>query len=440
MTTEILLRSDWQPRPYQKPLFRYLRGGGKRAVAVWHRRAGKDATALHWTKEAALGRVGTYWHMLPTLRQGRLVVWDGITKEGRKVMDAWPDELIKHRRNDEMKLELANGSVWQVVGSDNYNSLVGANPVGVVVSEWSLADPACWDFIRPILAENGGWALFIYTPRGRNHGHELHEIARRNDNWFAEVLSVDDTNAIGPEVIEEERAAGMADELIAQEFYCSFEAPLTGAYYSKQMTEAMDEGRIGGVPHDPAIEVESWWDLGIGDATAIFFAQVVGREIHLIDYYETSGEGLAHYAGKLADLAKPKSEGGRDFNYGRHILPHDVKARELGTGKTREEVLKTLGLKPTICPQHRVDDGIEAVRNLLAKCWIDEEHCSRGIDALRQYRKAWDETNRCYRNTPLHDWTSHGADALRYGAMMKPAAGKLRPIVYPENHVSRGIV
>lgn len=423
-SVEITLPHEWRPRDYQKPLWRALLKGTKRAVAVWHRRAGKDSLGIHWTSIAAMERVGTYWHMLPTLRQGRLVIWDGITREGRRVMDAWPGydragkpgSLVSKIRNDEMKLELANGSIWQVVGSDNYNSLMGANPVGVVFSEFSLADPAAWDFIRPILAENGGWALFLYTPRGPNHGQQLYDRATQAETWFAQKLTVDETGAISPEAIAEERQAGMSDEMIRQEFYCSFDAPLVGAYYGEQMTEAQDEGRICGVPHDPSTLVETWWDLGIGDATAIWFIQRVGREIHAVDYYEASGEALSHYAHVLGEKAKPKANGGRGFEYGAHLLPHDAQARELGTGKTRVEVLENLGIKPEVQPIQRIEDGIEAVRNLLPMVWFDAERCKRGIDALRNYRKDYDETREVFRLRPIHDWASHGADAFRTGA------------------------
>jgi len=378
--------------------------------------------------------VGTYWHMLPTLRQGKLVVWDGITKEGDKVLDAWPEELITDRHNVEMKITLINGSMWQVVGSDNYNTLVGSNPIGVVFSEYALADPAAWDFIRPILAENGGWAMFPYTPRGRNHGYTLWKMAQDQEDWFCETLDVEKTNAITGEVVEGERRAGMSKELVAQEFFCSWDAPLTGSYYGDQMDDALNEKRIGGVPFDRAVQVETWWDLGIGDSTAIWFAQRVAKEVHLIDYYEQSGEPLRHYV----NILEQKSKGQDGYKYSRHIFPHDVRARELLAGRSREEVLKEMGIRPQICPDHRVEDGIESVRSILPKCWFDKEKCDRGIEAMRSYRKERDDKaglgqgEIIYKLKPLHNWASHAADSFRYGCVTEPKRkGLSGPLKYP---------
>lgn len=222
--SEILIPNGWNPRDYQRPLWKALNSGVKRAVAIWHRRAGKDSLSLNWTVKAMLQRVGVYWHMLPLNTQARKVVWDAIDKQGRRVIDqVFPLPLRKSVSSAEMKIELWNGSIWQCVGSDNYNALVGSNPVGVVFSEYSLADPEAWDYLRPILAENGGWALFIYTPRGKNHGYRLYNTAL-SAGWFVQKLTVADTKAIPLAAVEDERRAGMSESKIQQEFYCSFEA------------------------------------------------------------------------------------------------------------------------------------------------------------------------------------------------------------------------
>ena len=396
---------NWQPRPYQEPLWHYLENGGKRAVAVWHRRAGKDLLSINWTLSSMMQRRGLYWHLFPTYQQGRKIVWDGFTRDGRGFLDHFPPELVANKNNTAMRVELKTGSIYQVVGTDNCDSLVGANPVGVVFSEYSLQDPKAWDLIRPILAENDGWALFIFTARGRNHGYDLLNMAKANAKWFCEVLPVDKTNAIPLSVVEDERKSGMPEELIQQEYFCSFDAPLVGAYYGDGMSRALQDKRIGNVPWEPKLRVHTAWDLGVGDSTAIWFFQVYQHEIRIIDFYENNGEGLPHYIKVLSQ---------KDYVYDRHYAPHDIEVRELTSGKARIDVARSLGIRFTVVKQHSVEDGIEAVRNLLPRCWFNYDRCERGVEALRQYRKDFDEKKRVFRDKPMHDWSSHAADAFRY--------------------------
>lgn len=405
---------SWQPRNYQEPLWNFLEAGGKRAVAVWHRRAGKDLFGINWCCTSMVQRPGLYWHLFPTYNQGRKIAWDGFTKTGRPFLDHFPPEIVESKNGTDMRVTLKTGGIYQVVGTEDPDRLVGANPVGCIFSEYSLQDPRAWDIIRPILAENDGWAIFIYTARGKNHGHTLLEMAKKNPNWFAQVLVAgsgpectkrrDGTPVIPDSVIDEERASGMPEELIQQEYKCSFEAPIVGAYYATQMADMLTSKRICKVPWEPNLPVHTAWDLGIGDYTTIIFYQEYGFEKRIIDYYEQSGEGLPHYAKYLEK--KP-------YAYGQHHAPWDIAVRELGTGKTRLETARALGIKFNVGKQLSVDDGIEAVRSMLPTCWIDEGNCSRLIEAARQYRKEWDEKNKCYKDKPLHDWTSHGADALR---------------------------
>lgn len=404
------LPNNWSQRPHQVKLWNYLAQGGKRAVAVWHRRAGKDTTAINWTACAAHLKRGTYWHMLPTAQQGRIVIWDGKNANGERLIDqAFPIETRSKVRNDEMKIELKTGSLWQVVGSDNYDRLVGANPIGVVFSEYSLTDPRAWDFIRPILAENHGWALFIFTSRGKNHAYDIYQMSRNTPGWFSELLSVEDTGILTKAQVDEERRAGMSAQMIQQEFYCSFEATNESSYYGKLMEKAETDGRIGRVPVMASHAVDTWWDLGIGDSTAIWFSQRVGQEVHLVDYYEAHSEGLAHYAHVLQD---------KGYVYGTHYAPHDIEARELGTGKSRMEVAAQLGIKFVTVPKMSVEDGIEAVRVLLGHCWFDAERCRDGIKALRHYHRVFNDKTLTYAYQPEHDWSSHGADSMRYGALV----------------------
>ncbi|HIG58834.1 MAG TPA: hypothetical protein EYQ21_05515 [Flavobacteriales bacterium] len=405
---ELQIPLNWSPRPYQHNLWDYLQKGGKRAVAVWHRRAGKDNTSLNWTVTAAIQRPGLYWHLLPTYQQGRKIVWDGMTKDGRTFLDYWPRQLIKGVNNTEMKIELQNNSMWQVVGSDSVDRLVGSNPVGVVLSEYSLQDPKAWDFIRPILAENGGWAVFIYTPRGRNHGYDLYKMANANRDWFAEVLDVKTTGAITQEAIEDERKAGMPEQMIQQEFYCSFDASLVGAYYATQMDALHKENRIMNVPWDPNIPVETWWDLGMHDAMSIGFVQHVGSEIRAIDYEEHIGLGINDMAAMLRE--KP-------YTYDRHLAPWDINIRELSTGVSRLESALRYGLRFQAGKQLPVQDGINAVRQMIPKMIFDANKCDRWIEALKQYTKLWDSKRNCFGTKPIHDWTSHPADMTRTGAV-----------------------
>ena len=400
---------DWEPRDYQLPIWKYMEDGGKRAVAVWHRRAGKDLFAINFIAWCACQRVGLYWHMLPKYAQGRKVAWEGMTREGKKFLDAFPKQLIDGEpNNNEMRLRLKNGSIYQVVGSDEPDRLVGANPIGCVFSEYSISDPSCWDFMRPILAENGGWAMFIFTPRGKNHGWDILQQAKGNPKWFSQTLTVEDTKAIDMSLIEEDRASGMPEEMIQQEYYVSFEAPLVGAYYAVQMEKMEKDGRVGSIPYEPRLEVHTAWDLGVGDSTAILFYQMVGQEIRVIDFYSNSGEGLTHYAKVVKE---------KDYVYGRHYAPHDIEVREFTTGKSRLETARGLGIRFTVLPKLSVEDGIDAVRNILPRMWVDGVRCKELLRAMREYRKEWDEKNKCYRSKPLHDWASDMCDALRYMAI-----------------------
>ena len=377
-------------------------------MAIWHRRAGKDSVGLNWTVVSAFQRPGLYWHLLPTYQQGRKILWDGITKDGRAFLSHWPEPLVQNVNNVEMKLEMKNGSIWQVVGTDNVDRLVGANPVGCIFSEYALQDKRAWDYIRPILAENGGWALFIYTPRGRNHGYDLYQLAKRNENWFADLLTVEDTHAIPISAVDEEREAGMPEELFQQEFFCSFDASLVGSYYGRQMKWLTEEGRITDVRWEPNLPVDTWWDLGMHDATAIWFVQQFRNEIRVIDYYEGEGLGFESYAEELKK---------RPYSYGEHIGPHDLKVRELGTGKSRVEVARDWGLYFKIAKNIGVQEGINAVRSTLPKCWFDQTKCYRGLEGLRQYRKEFDDKRGMFREKPHHDEHSHPADAFRIGCV-----------------------
>jgi phage terminase large subunit len=385
-------------------------------------------------------RPAAYWHMLPEMSQARKAVWDAVNPRTgiRRIDEAFPREIIKRQRENEMFLELINGSTWQVVGSDNYQSLVGSPPAGLVFSEWALSDSASWAYLRPIIRDSDGWALFITTPRGRNHAHTFYQQARADENWFAEILPATKTNVFTKEALDEEKreyiAQYGADEGLAifnQEYMCSFESPMSGSYYGSLMEQAEHDGRIGKVNFDPLVPVHTAWDLGFSDNTAIWLMQLVGKEIHAVDYIENSGVALNWY---VAELEKRRNK--HQCIWGSHILPHDAAAHELGSGRSRVEQLRSLGINPRVVPAQSVMDGISAVRTMLPAMWFDRDRCKRGIEALQQYRRSYDDKRKMYNDRPYHDWASNGADAMRYWAMANVRNMRKRDIVYP----SLGIV
>jgi len=306
---QITIPNEWQPRPHQLPFFQAMETK-KRACLVWHRRAGKDSSSLNFTAKEMFKRVGNYWHLFPKQTQARKAIWNGIDGQSRKILSqVFPESIRNKTLSQEMMIEVANGSTWQLCGSDNYDSLVGSNPVGVVFSEWALCDPNAWAYIRPMLAENGGWALFIYTARGKNHGHTLYKMARDNPEWYAEILTVDDTKredgspVIGPDIIAAERAEGMAEDVIQQEYYSSFDAQIPGAVYGDELRRAIEDKRIGPIPIDPALAINTAWDLGWNDQTAIWLWQALGKEIRLVGYYENNRKDIAHYVNYIREFA-----------------------------------------------------------------------------------------------------------------------------------------
>jgi phage terminase large subunit len=410
---EITLPYQFQPRPYQLPLLQAIDSGKRRAVVVWHRRAGKDKTLINLVAKKAFERIGSYYYFFPTYSQGKKILWDGADKDGFKFLDHFPKELVESKNDTELKVKLKNGSIVQIIGTDNYDSIVGTNPVGCVFSEYALQNPTVWAFIKPILDENGGWAVFNFTPRGKNHGFDIYEFARRTKGWFHQLLTVEDTGVIPKEKLEEIRQEYIEqygdDSLFQQEYYCSFTAAIQGSYYWKQVDEAERENRFTDVPHDPTSLVHTVWDLGIRDAMAVGFYQRVGFQLRKIDYLEITGEGLPQVIKRLRE--KP-------YNYGKHFAPHDIENRELGTGKSRLEVAKELGIGFEIVPNISVQDGIDAGRNIFKFLWVDRTKCKDWVRAIPQYTKVWDDDLKIFKDKPLHDWTSHAADEHRYFALV----------------------
>ena len=393
----------------------YLDNGGLRAACVWHRRAGKDLVALHQTVKMAHLRKGVYWHCLPTYRQAKKAIWDGFTKDGKRIIETvFPQALVKRKNESEMLVELRYGSIVQLVGSDTVDNLVGAGPVGVTFSEYSISKPRAWDLVRPMLKENGGWASFIYTPRGANHGAKLYETAKANPDWFSEVLTIHDTKALPASVLDEERAAGMPEALIRQEYLCDFTAALVGSVWGDLLEALEKDGCLEEFEHERS-RVYTSWDLGIGDATAIWFWCLNDGGVDVIDYYEASGKPLSHYLDEL-ELRSQRM----GYKYAKHWLPHDARARSFQTGvSTIDQVVARLGTGMVgIVPELSLADGIQATRWLLQQNVFIHPRCHEGLQALRQYHFDYDEEKRTLSNKPEHDWSSHSADAFRGVALV----------------------
>lgn len=339
-----------------------------------------------------------------------------------------------------MFMRFKNGATWQLIGSDRYNNLVGAGVAGVTFSEFALANPSAWGYIRPMLEENNGWATFISTPRGRNHFKSLLDMAKGNPNWFAQTLSVHDTEALTPQQIEESLAEYIAlygEDIgraqFEQEYEVSFNAAILGAFYAREMVAVRKDKRIGEIEAMADRPVHRAWDIGVKDDTSIWWFQVVGGAVFVLDCYSQSGVGLDHYAEVIEQ--RRKEHGWAD---GIDYVPHDARVKEWGTGRTRVETMQGFGLKPQVVSMASKLDGINAVRKTLPKCVFHTRCEEVGISALEQYRREWDDEKKAFKANEVHDWTSHLADAFRYLAMAwrdppSPPKPKEKPIYAMED-------
>ncbi|MBF0189501.1 MAG: hypothetical protein HQL50_16385 [Magnetococcales bacterium] len=388
-------------RPFQKQLEEALK---RFNVLVCHRRFGKTVFCVYRLVRQALecdNRAPRFAYVAPLYKQAKQVAWDYLQSlagliPGTKVNQA------------ELRVDLANGARIQLYGADNPDALRGIYLDGVVLDEYAQMSPRMWsEVIRPTLADRQGWAIFIGTPQGKNAFYDLYQKAKDLPEWYRTRLKASQTGVMQEAELQAARLE-MSENEYNQEFECSWSAAIKGAYYARALQQAEQENRTTTVPWETTLPVHTAWDLGVDDATCIWFFQQAGREIRVIDFYEAQGHGLTHYVRTLQQ--KP-------YIYGDHLLPHDVKVRELGTGRSRLEVLQSLGIRAKVVPQLGVEDGINAVRAILPRCWFDSEKCARGVEALSQYRSDYDEARGLFRGQPLHDWTSHAADAFRYLAV-----------------------
>jgi phage terminase large subunit len=416
--TEVVI--PYAPRPLQLEIHDAL-DRHRFGVVVCHRRFGKTVMAINHLIKAALTcerERPRFGYVGPTYRQAKAIAWDYLKFYSRSIPGCGFNE-------SELRVDYPNGAQVRLYGADNPDALRGIYLDGVVLDEFGLMQGKVWsEVLRPALSDRKGWALFIGTPNGKNAFWEMRDYAEKSDGWYLAEHKASTTGVVDAGELKMAQDTMSADEY-AQEFECSFEASVRGAVFAKEMSWLRETGRVKSVPWEPLIPVHTAWDLGMADSTAIWFIQMHNGEARVIDYYEASGEALGHYANVLG--AKP-------YTWGKHILPHDAQVRELGTGRSRLEILQGLGIRATVGPPLPLHDGIEAARQFLRRCWFDADKCKQGIECLQNYRREENSKTGDLKAEPVHDWASHGADALRYAAIsLKESGAKLAPLKY-SNH------
>ena len=401
------VKIPYKPRPLQKAMHKDLKRWN---VLVMHRRFGKTVWAVNQlikhTLTCQLPRPRTAF-VAPTFAQAKRIAWDYVKFYAGNIPGVTFNET-------ELRADFPNGGRLMLLSAENPDALRGIYLDQCIFDEFGMQNPRVWgEVVRPALSDRQGSACFLGTPAGHNHFFDLLEtakgqVAENNEDWYFKICKASETGVVLPEELEAAKAQ-MTPEQYEQEYECSFSAAIIGAYYGKLLDTADSDGRITRVPYDPAYPVHTAWDLGVNDSTAIWFAQIFrGGSVHVIDYYESAGVGLDHYADILSK---------KDYNYGDHLAPHDIEVRELGSGKSRLETAYNLGIRFRVIPKMKVVDGINAARMLLPKCYFDRDKTQDGLDMLRQYRQDWDEKKQRFRDHPRHDYTSHSADAFRYLAI-----------------------
>ena len=374
------------------------------ACVVAHRRAGKTVACVNDLIKGALTcrkENPRFAYLAPFYTQAKDVAWAYVKHYSAAIPGVEANE-------SELRVDFPNGGRVRLYGADNYDRLRGIYLDGVVLDEYADMDPRVWpEVIRPALSDRQGWGTFIGTPKGRNSFFEVHEAAKASDDWLSLLLRASQTGLVAQSELDDARSM-MTPEQYAQEYECSFDAAILGAYYGREIADAERAGRIGEVALDPAVAVQTAWDLGYTDSMSIWFFQVAPDGLRVIDYLEDHGKNLGHYVGEL---------NARGYKYGDDWVPHDAKATELGSGRTRVETLFGMKRRPRLVPDHDIMDGINAARVSFAKIWIDANKCKFGLEALRQYRTEYDEQKKVFKKTPRHDWSSHAADAFRYMSM-----------------------
>lgn len=429
----LVLPNQFVPREPQADLMRYFDRGGLRAAACWPRRYGKDLTMVHQTVKQMFERPGMYFHMLPNHKQARKVLWDGFDNTGKKIIDtAMPAAIRADTNKTEMKITLRNGAIWQLVGSDYYDSIVGANPFGITMSEAALSDPRAWSIFRPILAGNGGWAAFISTPRGYNWFHDIIKLAKGNPNWFYSHLGIAQTKHIIESVLDDERRE-MPDELYRQEYDCDFSAANVGAIFGRYIEQAEKQGRVCEL--DDGFDCEVWVtsDIGYRDKAAWVWWRRMRGGFEVFHYDDGSGMDAEEWSDRLSK--QPRADV--------LVLPHDARAKTFASKRSAVETFLSqppwAGCKIKVNEQRKKADSINAGRLMLRRVRISNAPvCEPFLSAMRAYAYEYDEETKTFTSEPRHDWSSHCADAFMEGAArlteLEPAPEPKKIVIPPMSH------
>jgi hypothetical protein len=420
--TEVVHEFDYKARDAFKD-FHYRTE--RWAVLVCHRRAGKTVASINDIIRRALDENkenARYAYIAPYYAQAKNIAWDYLTR--------YAEPATVKANQSELWVELVNGAKIRLFGADNPDALRGLYLDGVVLDEYADMKPRIWgEIVRPLLTDRQGWATFIGTPKGHNGFWEVYNEAIKSPNWYTKTLRADQSGLLPREELLDAQASMSANQY-EQEFLCSFEAAILGAYYGQEMRRLTDLGQVTNVEYDPMFKVFTAWDLGYSDSTSIWFFQVIHGEIRVLEYFEAHGQAVPFYAGVINS---------KDYEYDTHFLPHDARAKTMASGgkSTIEQLSDKIPLESLkIVPNLSVQDGIQASRMALTRAWFDIEKCEQGIECLRQYQREYDDDKKMFRDKPRHDWASHGADAFRMLAVAWKEQEKIEAIDKP----IRGIV
>lgn len=422
---------NFEPRWYQLDVFKAFDNGTKYFCLVWARRHGKDLMCWNLMIREAFRNPGSYFYFFPTYGQARKAIWEESDISGRRLMDyipGWegqkfPNEYIKRINNQAMVVELTNGSIIRMVASNEVeNSIIGTNPRGAVFSEFGTQTPLGFKLMMPVFQANKGWFIVNGTPKGRNHFYDLFQKASADKKWFTKELPIDKSQIYSPaeikEMEEQYAIGGMSPDEIRQELYCDWSAAIRGSYYGDCLERARNEGRIAEFPHNRDLYTDTFWDIGLNDATTIWFRQIQKGKVVFTDCYSATGESPSHFVDVLKD---------KDYKYRTHYLPHDGEKRHfqptalVSVADMLRELLVDAKLSDDVysASKPRVQAGITAVRQRFSMYHFNEVNCQEGLLALESYHKKWDPTTFTYSDTPVHDWSSHYADALRVEAIVE---------------------